>query len=744
MAKPKLTFDIRNIGPHSVLNKIDTCGSLKLGVFANNGTGKTFISRMFRLTDLEATSKETDKLLKLKESNGSFKFILENSDDPKPKRELNITIQKGINPIITNDTELLFHTFNSDYVSQNLEACKYAPDGNIEGYILGKTNIDVSKEKIKLKEQIVAKEELSEKIKVAISEAKSKLDNLGVNKRTNEYKEFTFDYIVSNTDPKESLSFTELKKQQQSLKTMPDDLEDIPTLQFSLDESLFDSISKLLSSSFTKNQLAQEFKDKIKGKIDFIKAGLTLQKQVPNNICPFCEQELLPKALDLIDEYNKYIEDTEAKVIKELDRLIDIIKATREKLKNNYSIFLKLKIRFDEIKNYLPSFIETNFESIGDPKDLESSFDSIKEKLNKKKDNITNIELVIVDELVEIQKYITNILKQFSVNNKLIQKFNDTKNNLSKEKLEINKRLCRSLQIDVKNKQASNISLYKKHIELIAESEADISLKENQAQISKKEKVAESLKEFLNFFFKDKYIFDEQSFSIQFQNIQLKNNVSDVLSEGEKSIVSFCYYLAETHRIVSNEDDYKKLFFIIDDPISSLDFHYVYAVSQIIRNIGNYFGLGERIRYLIFTHNIEFMSILMSNKILTKEYILNQGVLDDLKGELMMPYEAHLNDIFQISEGKMSAQHTTPNSIRHVVETINRFEFPLKKFEAYFKSIKEFEGNEFLYSLIQDGSHGGIRLQKAYTEDMIKTGCDLVINFVKTRYSGQIDKLVEL
>jgi len=741
MAKPSFTIEIKNIGPHSTLHKEDACGSLKLGIYANNGAGKTFISRMFRLTDINANSEDTDKLIKLKENNASFKFILQNANDPKPIKELNIKIQKGLNPIIKNDTDLFYHTFNSDYVAQNLEACKYSPDGNIEGYILGKTNIDVSNEKLKLEEIKKTKEVSTSLINSAILEAKTKLDTIGVNKRTTEYKEFTFEYVISDYEPSELLSFAELKKMQLTLKAMPDDLVDIPSLQFSFDETLFSSISKLFETTYNKSQLADEFKDKIQGKFDFVKIGMSIQKQNEINICPYCEQEYSLNALELIDMYNKYMDDTEAKVIKEVDKLIDLTNSFNDRLKSNFSSFLKVKLKFDEIKKLLPSFINTNLDSIDDSKELDSIFESIIEKLQKKKDNISIINLDIKEESSNIFDYVLTINKVYLTNNKLIQKCNNAKNDIGKEKLEINKRLIRSLQIDIKIKQSSNIAIYRKQNLLISEIEADIALKENQAQISKKVKVAEALKEFLNYFFKDKYTFDEESFSIQFQDIKLKNNVSDVLSEGEKSIVSFCYYLAETHRIVSNEDDYGKLFFIIDDPISSLDFHYVYAISQIIRNLPHFFHLGERVRFLVLTHNIEFMSILMSNKILTKEYILNQGKLDDLKGELMMPYEAHLKDIYQISKGVSTAKHTTPNSIRHIIETINRFEAPLTTFENYFKGISEFETNEFLYSLVQDGSHGRVRQHKAYTEDMMKNGCKIIIEFIEKRYKGQIDKI---
>ena len=57
-------------------------------------------------------------------------------------------------------------------------------------------------------------------------------------------------------------------------------------------------------------------------------------------------------------------------------------------------------------------------------------------------------------------------------------------------------------------------------------------------------------------FFSGKYIIDEDTFQIQFLGKSIRNKASSVLSDGEKSIVAFCLYLAETHKVVNNEDDY--------------------------------------------------------------------------------------------------------------------------------------------------------------------------------------------
>ena len=106
-----------------------------------------------------------------------------------------------------------------------------------------------------------------------------------------------------------------------------------------------------------------------------------------------------------------------------------------------------------------------------------------------------------------------------------------------------------------------------------------------------------------------------------------------------------------------------------------------------------------------------------------------------------MPYEEHLRDIYCVSEGEKSPSHTTPNSIRHVLETLNRFEAPNLALKDYCDKQNALEKTNFIYSLMHDSSHGIIRNQIPYTDEMIIKGCVEVINFVKMKFEGQIEHI---
>lgn len=246
----------------------------------------------------------------------------------------------------------------------------------------------------------------------------------------------------------------------------------------------------------------------------------------------------------------------------------------------------------------------------------------------------------------------------------------------------------------------------------------EISEKENKVRIDKRKKLIEKLKDYLAIFFKDKYDFDEKQFSVVFQDRALIENTDYVLSDGEKSILAFCFFLANIHGVVENESDYNRLFLVIDDPVSSMDFNYVYNVAQAIRNIKKEPEIG-RIRYLVLTHNMEFMSILVRNKIVSKKFLLSDGTISDFKDDYVMPYTANLLDIYKVSIGGMKPIHTIPNQIRHVLETTYRFEGSCGGFDDYILNNEILGKNGCLYSLIEDHSHGGLRTSKGYTDNII-------------------------
>lgn len=743
MAELTVLLDIENIGPHTKINFSGKTPSLKTAIYANNGSGKTFISRMFRLIE-HPVSDKSDKLLSFSKNQGKMKFAINFKEDGKSEitNNIELTINRGIVPSITSPLPFIFHVFNSDYVHENIEALGYRPNGDIEGYILGKAQIDLTKEKKEFEDKNISLEQKMKDFELRVNNKKTILDDkdLGINKGTTEYKNFTSNNIFNKRDLSytETKSFEELKKENTTLNTLPDDSADVVSNSFNVTMDFFESLKQILNTGYTKSHFADEFKTKIKSKQEFIESGL---KILADNKCPFCEQTFDENAIELIDTYTKYLADEEAKIISQMDAYIKKVGEIKNQIDNAYKISLKSKTDFDNLKNYIPSFKEHNIEILQDSKNIEDGFEALLSVLNEKKNDISK-SLSIEEHIVILEEFIRTNGKLASENNKNIGEINKIKNNTKDEKLNIKKRLCRAqylATLKAENKNIDEIVVLQKEV---GEIQKEIAEKENQAKASKKEKVAEAFEDFLNIFFAGKYTFDKENFCLKFNIHNLISNASDVLSDGEKSIVAFCFYLAETHKKVEKEADYQKLFFVIDDPISSLDFHYVYLVAQIIRRLNEYsrFPIGDRLRFLVLTHNIEFMSILIRNKVIDGRFILEKSEIKKLQKELIMPYEEHLRDVYEVSESIKTPSHTTPNSIRHILETINKFEKPNFDFLKYCQDIGLLEGNnEFLYALIHDNSHGNFRTQMPATPHMIIEGCKKVIEVISNKFDGQIE-----
>lgn len=745
MAELTIRLSIENIGPHAKIDFTGKTSSLKTAIYANNGSGKTFISRLFRLIE-NPISQNSDKLLSFTKNQGKMKFEINFKEENKSPivRTLELNINKGTAPTILSPLPFIFHVFNSDYIHDNIEALRYKPDGDIEGYILGKTQIDLTKEKKELEEQHKDLATKDEEFKKRVNHQKIILDDkdLGIRKNISEYTSFTIENIFrkNNLGYTEEKSFEELKKENTILNTLPDDLLDIAPNSANITTDFFNNLEQILKYSYSKSHFAEEFKTKIKLKQEFIENGLKLKV---DNKCPFCEQIFNENALELIDTYTKYLADEEAKIIFQIDTLIKKVDEFKKQIDDAYKNSLKSKTDFDDVKKYLPSFKEQNIEVLEDSKVLEDDFNAISSILNDKKNDISK-GVSVEENIKNIEIFKKNNSDMAINNNKNIDALNKAKNNTNNEKLNIKKRLCKAqylktLQFEIKN--IDEIIALQNKIQIL---QNDISEKENQAKASKKEKVTKAFEDFLNVFFAGKYTFDKDNFCLKFDTHNLISNASDVLSDGEKSIVAFCFFLAETHKKVEKEVDYQKLFFVIDDPISSLDFHYVYSVAQIIRRLNDdsRFPIGDKLRFLVLTHNIEFMSILIRNGIIAKngQFILEKSEIKKLQKELIMPYEEHLRDVYEVSENTKTPSHTTPNSIRHILETINKFEKPNLDFLKYCEDIELLkDDNEFLYALIHDNSHGNYRSQMATTQDMIIKGCKKVIEVISDKFDGQIE-----
>lgn len=754
---------VKNIGPHSN-STLPICmgekGPFKLAVFATNGSGKTSLSRQFRLLSLQNDLGKNDQLphsekyITLGETEGLFKMTLYREGDSE-KHEIEIKHKNGSSPTIYKKSSLIFHVFNSDYVKDTIEPKNFSVDNNdsrLDGYIIGKSVIDLSKEKKEVESYDKEIEKHKGEIENLISRAKESLRNLGVRTNTSTFLSINFDFILNGSDVHESESFDNLKSSLSKLKSIPDDLPDIPNIKiFSFDFIRFKDLISDLDQKISPSSIAEEFKNKVKNKEGFIESGISIIQKEPSSQCPFCEQKLNHAELTLIDAYLEYFEDQETQYRQKIRSYKKLFESLHQEIRNKHNEINKVSVLYNKMKSFFPSLQSTEIDI---PSDIisESNWEKIENYLDFK------IELpsqpIEASKLEEIREYLKSLElhtkktldKIISDNNQKSKLINSVKSDSQSEMLNLKKRICNASILLIKKQAKQNITSYNELS--VRKKELETSIVETEAKVKqlKKTIINETFCNLLRNIFGDKYSFDEHENCLKLKNQLLGRFAQNVLSDGEKSIIAFCYFLAETHRLVNNQEDYDNLFLIVDDPVSSMDFHFIYSISQIVRELEDILKIPskEQLRLLLLTHNLEFTSILLRNKLLTMgAYSLTNSSVKKLNKEIIMPYQEHLMDIYRVAEKDGVITHTIPNSMRHVLETIKKFEepgntFQLDKFISQHDTLRKCSA---IYTLIQDGSHGYFRSQIPISDEQVRIGCKSIIQFINEKYKGQIDNI---
>ena len=441
--------------------------SLKIGVFANNGCGKTFISRIFGLLEKTASGEETgssttqntDRLITLGKTNASFGFRITN-DNGAAVEDIAINLTRGATPTIPT-TKYLYHTFNQDYVDNNIRALDYEHTSDVQGYILGKTNIDLTDDTKKL-EAIVAqrtalKDDVKAKIDAYIDKHIAPITNI---KRLAEYQQYVSSdiFLTQGESLKQELPKTvnEYIADFDKVKSVPENLENIeslPTFEFAQEQ--FDEIHSILSTAYSLSSFGESFKAEMRAKQDFVEKGLTLL-ETSDGHCPFCKQKLDSDALSLIDKYNEFITNEEAKTIKRIQVLMQMLDKKRNELSGIKSKNMAAINRFNDYKTkYIPSCEGKSLEEL-DTTLVDKCLIALREALESKHKDISIS--VSVDDAI-MTSFFTRIASfndSIKAINGLIEEINIKKNSIGEESKTVRRDICKaaySLWVDKYGKE---------------------------------------------------------------------------------------------------------------------------------------------------------------------------------------------------------------------------------------------------------------------------------------------------
>ena len=169
-----------------------------------------------------------------------------------------------------------------------------------------------------------------------------------------------------------------------------------------------------------------------------------------------------------------------------------------------------------------------------------------------------------------------------------------------------------------------------------------------------------------------------------------------------------------------------------------MDYDFIFNIANVIEEYCYEFNFKEKTYHnsiILLTHNYQFFNLLKGN---FKYYgiSLHNGIFNKNTAYLL-PYSANLKDIYMISKRKLDPNHTTLNSIRQIIETLRKFEFP--NFEdsvEYLKCI--FKKNNILKILNYD--FHGYFIEEPMIDDEIKIQCCIeLIRYIRNKYPGQVE-----
>lgn len=281
-------------------------------------------------------------------------------------------------------------------------------------------------------------------------------------------------------------------------------------------------------------------------------------------------------------------------------------------------------------------------------------------------------------------------------------------------------------------------------------------LKKSQLSDNAKDRVAATFEALVISFFGQKYTFDKATFTLRRENREMARGPSRTLSDGEKTVIAFCYFIACVHKKVKTTSDYANVFLVFDDPITSMSYDYVFAIAQTLKHL-SISSTGDvsinpgdinkgylRPDLVVFTHSSYFYNICVTNRVIKEEaafFLHKSGPFHQLSKlkKYIAPFEEHLREIVDVHRGADPA-HTTGHAIRCVLEAVGRFCHPDKcdSLSNYISYLVGEEGFEIKSVLINNLSHGTY-YDETPSPDELRDACTEAIRIVERYAKGQLE-----
>lgn len=228
--------------------------------------------------------------------------------------------------------------------------------------------------------------------------------------------------------------------------------------------------------------------------------------------------------------------------------------------------------------------------------------------------------------------------------------------------------------------------------------------------------------------------------------------VFKTLSEGEKTLISFLYFLEVCNGELDGKGGKLKSnrIIVIDDPISSLSHNYIYDVASLIyRRVLN---PKERFKQVfILTHNLFFFHEMLKHLKKADEYSLfritkaaHSAILPMKETDVQNDYQSFWQTIKDALDGRTTAS-VIPNMMRNILEYYFNFVHRQEKLQQALLELAE-DDAEFraLYRYVNRESHSdAINITDFGEIDPTHYVARFRQVFVKTGFEEHYDKMMD-
>ncbi|WP_187837296.1 AAA family ATPase [Helicobacter pylori] len=596
-------------------------------IFGNNGCGKTSLTRAFEL--LISKNKHIEKYRTISTASTAESPSIEfECKDESYKIEPNSNIGAPSFKVEIYNSDFLHNNtpFNSEFGLKKLD------DGTIilEGSVLGEETKEINqlkdfrgkveKRQKKIKDEnsaetLTAKQESEiKKYEEEIEKIRKKVTSKTIQITLDEIKINNFYEVSKDKFKVQEDALTNLEKDFNELDEAMKKFDDLKEMELPKDYQR-DKLKSLFSFDIDKEagQVSEKIKEHIsKVGREFIEKGIKLQKEMPDNACPFCTQKILN---GIIQDYTSYFN----KSIESFNQNSLNMSETLKNTLNQWNI-KKILQSFERFEPFMKKDFSKNKES------LEKALEQIKallEELQKevdKKEGVKNEEKFqeIDKKLLEIQE---NIQQCVGEAREILNQKKEQKKKLEKLKTKLKEARIKKAKHDsydwqkIKKEAEIKLSVLNRGHERLncLLEKIDNKLKKLNEQKRPDIKTINNYLKALNL---PKYSLDKD-YRIVLNSDVLENNEAEmILSDGEKTTLTFAYFLARL-KLFYKKEDLKNLVVVIDDPISSLDEQRIYNTSYIVAKInqelaGEALKDEDKAQVFILTHNHTFMAYLIN------------------------------------------------------------------------------------------------------------------------------------